>query len=478
MMVAAELRQTEARDGPAGDAVALNNSKYIELPKNVTKHISGDRPRTICLWARIDKWTNDARIFEYGRKAPQGELFGLRTWDTPGSFAILEQHPKGAYTNVTVNLTDTDRLVAQGPSPGPTMGSVYDGSYSYSYADSSSAESPSYGGSYSYSYVYSYSYANSRRDRRLTFDSDSGSPPWHRLWEKTWHHYCVTYAAVPKEKDRPRNVTFYVDGVAEDTWKATVNTSLGSPLYIGADVQGSKTLDGAVDEVYVYEDALDAWQVGVLYGIISPPPSAVPTSPPTALPTPLPSSAPSAAPAALQKIARFFRSSAPPYVRVTRRSAHTRSSTSNRWPDCTKATAEGRTRSPATSAASKVARIVACLARRAAALAVAVALGWVDDVAAGDDDGLLAQDLEVARDGRLGDLEEVGEVEPRQRLGLEVGLDDAQPRLEAADLAAGGAGRHRSHKSDVQHAIGGRAANRTRNGDSTGATHQFCSQLA
>ena len=30
---------------------------------------------------------------------------------------------------------------------------------------------------------------NSRRDRRLTFDSDSGSPPWHRLWEKTWHHY-------------------------------------------------------------------------------------------------------------------------------------------------------------------------------------------------------------------------------------------------------------------------------------------------
>ena len=95
MMVAAELRQTEARDGPTGDAVALNNSKYIELPKNVTKHISGDRPRTICLWARIDKWENDARIFEYGRKAPQGELFGLRAWDTPGFVRDPRAAPEG-----------------------------------------------------------------------------------------------------------------------------------------------------------------------------------------------------------------------------------------------------------------------------------------------------------------------------------------------------------------------------------------------
>ena len=71
MMVAADLRQTEARDGPEGDAVALNNSKHIELPDNVTRSISGDRPRTVCLWARIDKWKNKARIFEYGRKAPQ-----------------------------------------------------------------------------------------------------------------------------------------------------------------------------------------------------------------------------------------------------------------------------------------------------------------------------------------------------------------------------------------------------------------------
>ena len=41
-----------------------------------------------------------------------------------------------------------------------------------------------------------------------------------------------------------------VDGRKEGTWKnATVNTSLGSKLYIGADIHGSETLDGAVDEV-------------------------------------------------------------------------------------------------------------------------------------------------------------------------------------------------------------------------------------
>ena len=234
---------------------------------------------------------NDARIFEYGRKAPQGELFGLRTWDTPGSFAILEQHPKGAYTNVTVNLTDTDRLVAQRPSARPT--GTQPTAAIRTPCGLVEREEPLL------RRQLFLSYANSRRDRRLTFDSDSGSPPWHRLWEKTWHHYCVTYAAVPKEKDRPRNVTFYVDGVAEDTWKATVNTSLGSPLYIGADVQGSKTLDGAVDEVYAYEDALDAWQVGVLYGIISPPPSAVPTALPTSVPTGLPTPLPSPAPTPL-----------------------------------------------------------------------------------------------------------------------------------------------------------------------------------
>ena len=84
MMVAAELRQTDARDGPAGDAVALNNSKHIELPDNVTRSISGDRPRTVCLWARIDKWKNKARIFEYGRKAPRGRAVRPAHLERPG----------------------------------------------------------------------------------------------------------------------------------------------------------------------------------------------------------------------------------------------------------------------------------------------------------------------------------------------------------------------------------------------------------
>ena len=116
-------------------------------------------------------------------------------------------------------------------------------------------------------------------------------------WVGTWHHYCVTYAAEehPKEKDRylPGNATLYVDGRKEGTWKnATVNTSLGSPLYIGADIKGSETLDGAVDEVYVYDKALDAWQVEVLHGILSPPPTAGPSAAPTPVPSPLPSVSP------------------------------------------------------------------------------------------------------------------------------------------------------------------------------------------
>ena len=62
----------------------------------------------------------------------------------------------------------------------------------------------------------------------------------------------------------------YVDGQRETSWNATVNTS-ASALYVGADVNGSHTLSGAVDEVYVYRGALAAWQIDVLYQDLSPP---------------------------------------------------------------------------------------------------------------------------------------------------------------------------------------------------------------
>ena len=117
---AADLRQTDARDGPQGDAVALNNSKYIRLPDNVTRPISGDRPRTVCLWARIDKWKNKARIFEYGRKAPQGELFGLRTWNVPGELAVeLPWNVRNHWDNRNVVLS-TNVSMVPAPTPSPT----------------------------------------------------------------------------------------------------------------------------------------------------------------------------------------------------------------------------------------------------------------------------------------------------------------------------------------------------------------------
>ena len=111
----------------------------------------------------------------------------------------------------------------------------------------------------------------------------------------------MTYAAEehPKEKDRyfPGNVTLYVDGRKEGFWKnATVNTSLGSKLYyIGADIKGSKTLDGAVDEGTSTTRLWTPGQVEVLHGILSPSPTAGPSAAPTPVPSPLPSRAPALA---------------------------------------------------------------------------------------------------------------------------------------------------------------------------------------
>ena len=172
MMVAAELRQTDARDGPAGDAVALNNSKHIELPDNVTRSISGDRPRTVCLWARIDKWKNKARIFEYGRKAPQGELFGLRTWNVPGELTVeLPWNVRNHWDNRRAGLsTNVSMVPAPTPSPTTPQPTLEPG-----------------------------------MSRRLDGTGETTAAPTPQSpWVGTWHHYCVTYAAEehPKEKDR------------------------------------------------------------------------------------------------------------------------------------------------------------------------------------------------------------------------------------------------------------------------------------
>ena len=80
-----------------------------------------------------------------------------------------------------------------------------------------------------------------------------------------------------------------MDGRKEGFWKnATVNTSLGSPLYIGVDIHGSNA-DGPWTRC-TSTTRLDAWQVEVLHGILSPPPTAGPSAVPTPVPSPLPSS--------------------------------------------------------------------------------------------------------------------------------------------------------------------------------------------
>ena len=97
-----KLKRAAARDH--GDAVLLNASRYVELPNSTTAAVSGDAPRTICLWVRIDVWEHKARLFEYG-----GDLarrFGLRTSTAPGRFESV------GHGNATVNLTGGFRVAA------------------------------------------------------------------------------------------------------------------------------------------------------------------------------------------------------------------------------------------------------------------------------------------------------------------------------------------------------------------------------
>ena len=50
-------------------------NQFIRLPYATTVPISEDNPRTVCLWARIDAWADNARLFEYGKGPAQ--RFGL-----------------------------------------------------------------------------------------------------------------------------------------------------------------------------------------------------------------------------------------------------------------------------------------------------------------------------------------------------------------------------------------------------------------
>ena len=95
IMVAAELRQTDARDGPEGDAVALNNSKYIRLPDNVTSPSPTAVGRSASGRGSTSGRTKPGSSST--AKAPQGELFGLRTWNVPGS---LRSNCHGAFGTI------------------------------------------------------------------------------------------------------------------------------------------------------------------------------------------------------------------------------------------------------------------------------------------------------------------------------------------------------------------------------------------
>ena len=113
------LATTLARDA-VQDAVALDAAanQFVRLPYATTVPISEDNPRTVCLWARIDAWADNARLFEYGKGPAQ--RFGLRTYKTPGRFSVISHDPKRPSTNVTVDL-NASRRVAPRPTPRPTI---------------------------------------------------------------------------------------------------------------------------------------------------------------------------------------------------------------------------------------------------------------------------------------------------------------------------------------------------------------------
>ena len=72
-----------------------------------------------------------------------------------------------------------------------------------------------------------------------------------------WHHYCLVYD--------DGNATLYYDSVVQKTTKIALNTSNSSPFHLGAGLDGADALDGSIDEVYIYEEALTQDAIDLIY---------------------------------------------------------------------------------------------------------------------------------------------------------------------------------------------------------------------
>ena len=108
----------------------------------------------------------------------------------------------------------------------------------------------------------------------------------------------LTQGTCPKQL-----VRFYIDGTMVGGWNSIeIDTGVGNGgLRLGASIRGEDTLDGAVDDIYVYGRTLNPDEIKVLYQDLSSPPTSLPTSLPTtslstSWPTFLPTSAPTSRP--------------------------------------------------------------------------------------------------------------------------------------------------------------------------------------
>ena len=83
-----------------------------------------------------------------------------------------------------------------------------------------------------------------------------------------WHHYCLTYDG--------SDITLYFDGVSEATATAPLDTMSSYSIFVGSDIFHENFLTGALDELYIYESALDAEAIYVLYSTVTAAPTLTP----------------------------------------------------------------------------------------------------------------------------------------------------------------------------------------------------------